>query len=96
MIDRWAHTQIYDKMMLDDTGHYVKHADHLTEVTALQEEVDKLKDIQVLLGECARYISDEIYYSNSAKAHVGSKHRHRLQILKQIELSTEPKEKDDG
>ena len=67
----------------------------LADYTALQEEVDKLKDIQVLLGECARYISDEIYYSNSAKAHVGSKHRHRLQILKQIELSTEPKEKDD-
>ena len=43
MIDRWAHTQIYDKMMLDDTGHYVKHADHLTEVTALQEEVERLK-----------------------------------------------------
>ena len=43
MIDRWAHTQIYDKMMLDDTGHYVKYSDRLAEVTALQKEVEKLK-----------------------------------------------------
>ena len=47
MIDRWAHTQIYDKMMLDDTGHYVKHADHLTEVKALQEEVGRLKKLLI-------------------------------------------------